>query len=236
MSVNRNFVCVLVLSVVFMMTTNLCALDGGYFRLQGIVVDATNGQPIPGVAIVCKRTGDGVISNKEGHFALNTLWSDSLYLSAVAYKNYTIKPPDSLFLKKEAFIKLEMQPTKYELEEVSVYGEEQVPLALRSKVFKEKPKVGDFIFRPLSSIFYYLSKSERRKRTMVNIIRQDQLLARYAHIYNRETIAEYSGLTDSRLDSCIMYCNVNIALQNGDTDEVVRWKILRVISDYYRRK
>lgn len=213
----------------------LWAFDGGLFRLHGVVVESLSGEGIPGVAIVCKRTGQGVVSNEHGEFALDVSWSDSLIFQAIAYDNLTVKPPDSLFGQSILYV-VEMKPAQHQLDAVNVTGEERGPLALRSEVFKEKPKAADFFFRPISVLYYYASKRERRKRYLTQLIEQEKLMDYYAHVYNSDVIAKYSGLESRDLDYCIIYCNSHIILEEGDTDEVVKWKTMNVISDYYKQK
>ena len=211
------------------------AFDGGLFRLRGVLLEASNSEPIPGVAIVCQRTGEGVISNEKGQFQIYISWSDSLIFSALTYENITVKPPDSLF-SADHFYVVELKASQHQLDEVVVKGEERLAIPLRSDVFKEKPRASDFFFRPISVIYYYASKREQRKRFLIRMIEQEKLMARYEHVYNREVIEKYSGLTDRELDYCIIYCNANIALKDGDTDEVVKWRIMNLISDYYKQK
>ena len=226
----------LLLFLVFvLLPIRMVAFDGGLFRLQGVVVDASNGEAIPGVAIVCKRTGDGVISNEKGEFSLEISWSDSLIFMALTYENLVLKPPESLFSNLLLY-RVELKATQHQLNEVEVTGEERIPIALRSDVFKEKPKVQDYFFRPISVIYYYASKRERRKRLLLRMIEQEELMVYYENLYNREVIAKYSGLVDRDLDYCIIYCNSNIELKHGESDEVVKWKIMNVISDYYKQK
>lgn len=214
---------------------SVVAYDGGLFRLHGVVVDISNGESIPGVAIVCKRTGEGVVSNEKGQFEIEISWSDSLIFMALTYDNKVVKPPDSLFSQYGVY-RMALKASQHQLSEVVVTGEERVPIALRSDVFKEKPKVVDYFFRPISVLYYYASKRERRKRLLLRMIEQEDLMTYYENLYNREVIARYSGLADRDLDYCIIYCNSNIELKYGESDEVVKWKIMNVISDFYKQK
>lgn len=209
--------------------------DNGTYHLHGIVVDAMNGEPIPGVAIVRKGTNYGTVSNYKGEFDLNIMWYDSLYFTALMYDNVSVKPPDSLFRDNDLVFRVPLESKSYLLNEVNIEADEQVPLELRSQVFKDKPNAIDYFFHPLS-ILYYHSKKEKRKRKLISIMEQEKIMTKFGHIYNRKTIAQISGLTDSQLDSCIIYCNANIELQISDNDNIVKWKMMRVISDFYRQE
>ena len=228
----------LFLALVFtlaLLPINVRAFDGGVFRLQGIILEVSNGEPVPGVAIVCQSTGEGVISNERGQFIIPISWSDSLIFSALTYENITVKPPDSLF--QESFVyTVRLKASQHTLNELQVEGEDRLAIPLRSDVFKERPKASDFFFRPISVIYYYASKREQRKRFLIRMIEQEKLMEEYAHVYNREVIEDYSGLTDRELDYCVIYCNANIELKHGDTDEVVKWRIMNLISEFYKQK
>ena len=221
--------------LLFLFPMRMMAFEGGLYHIHGIVVDATNGEPVPGVAIVCQYNNNGVVSNENGLFSLNISWSDSLVIMALTYENRVVKPPDSLFIKPGNYV-LSLTPSQHLLGEIEVTGEERIPIALRSDVFKEKPKTMDFIFRPISVIYYYVSLRERNKRLLLRMIEQEELMAYYEHLYNSGVIAQYSGLSGRDLDYCIIYCNANIELKHGDTDDIVKWKIISVISDYYKKK
>lgn len=215
--------------------SQIWAFEGGLFNFHGVVLDASNGETIPGVVVYCKRTGDGVVTNVKGEFSIDISWSDSLTFQALTYDNLVVKPPDSLFTSPSLYT-VELKATQHTLNEVEVQGEERVPIALRSDVFKEKPKAMDFLFRPISVFYYYASRRERMKRNLLRIIELEELMAYYEHLYNREAIAKYSGLADRDLDYCIIYCNSHIELKHGESDDVVKWKIMKVISDYYTQK
>ncbi len=236
MSVNDKITCCCFFFALFLVPVNAQIFQDGLLLVRGVVVDADSGDPIPGVAIVRRQTGDGVVSNSEGKFELKVSWSDSLYFSAVMYKNITLRPPDSLFRKEGQVMTVKLKSNTFELNAVNVQADESVPLAMQSDVFKEKPRVGDYFFRPLSVIFYYASKRERRKRKLVAIVQQERMMEKFEEIYNREKIAEYSGLVDSQLDSCVVFCNQNINLTEKDTEDVVKWKMMQVISAYYKQR
>lgn len=218
-----------------MLPLSTYAFDGGLFKLHGVVVEATTGEPIPGVAVVCQRTKEGVISNVQGQFVISISWSDSLIFSALTYDNITVKPAEAFFREGLVF-KVKLAPTQHLLDEFSVQGEERVAIPLRSDVFKEKPKVTDYFFRPISVLYYYASKREKRKRYLIRMIEQEKLLANYEHVYNRESIAKCSGLEDRELDYCMIYCNANLELHSGDSEEVVKWRMMTLISEYYKLK
>ncbi len=218
-----------------LLSAHMAAFDGGLFHLNGFVIDANTGEPIPGVAVVCKRTGKGVVSDEAGAFSLDVSWSDSLNFLTISYENVMLKPPDSIFQKGSTYL-VSLTPIRYELEGIEVKPENGIPLPLRSDVFKENPGAADYIFRPLSSLYYHANKRERRKRDLILIKERDELMFNYEHIYNRETIAQYSGLSGEELDACVIFCNANIVLQKGDPDEIVEWKILNMVSAFFKQK
>ena len=76
---------VLVLSLLMML--------GGVARAQvmqvsGKVTDASNGEPVPGAAILVKGNTNGVISDADGAFTINVAPDATLICSLSAMQNY----------------------------------------------------------------------------------------------------------------------------------------------------
>ena len=85
--------------------------------VSGIVTDADNGQPLPGVNILEKGTSNGVISDINGAYSI-TLSSENAILefSYIGYETEEVK------LKGRTTINVVLTPSMEELEEVVVVG------------------------------------------------------------------------------------------------------------------
>jgi len=208
---------------------------GNLKTLSGILIEDSSGKPLSYATVMISSTGEGVITNELGRFKMKVLPEDSLVIRLMNYKTRTIAVPDSLLDSSELMV-ISMLPLSYELDQFNVEAEKKTPLALRSEVFKEKPKVYEFFVSPLSYIYYFTNRRERRKRQLLRMIEQEQLMEAFAQVYNREVIANYSLLEGRDLDFCVMYCNAHIDLSPGDTEEDVKQKLLLTLSAYFRQE
>jgi ferric enterobactin receptor len=103
------------------------------FTLSGIIKDRTNGEPLPFVNVIVKRTSKGSTSNVDGYFALLNVPSDTatLEISYIGYNTATIylspKTPLSNFV-------IELEPQSQQLDEVVVKAERQELMRAGEKV------------------------------------------------------------------------------------------------------
>ena len=203
--------------------------------INGLLTDEVSGKYISFASVIVSKTGEGVLSNELGRFRMKVLPEDSLLIQVLNYESLKISIPDSLLDKGELYV-IKLKPVSYEIKEVEVSGKKKTPTELKSDVFQEEPKFYVFFYRPISYIYYYTNRKERRKRELIKIKEQEELTSSFAHVYNRETIAEYSNLEGNDLDMCVMYCNTNIDLDYKDSDDDVRRKILINVSNYFNTK
>ena len=85
--------------------------------ISGIVTDADNGQPLPGVSILEKGTSNGVVSDINGAYSI-TLSSES----AILQFNYVGYETEEVKLKGRTTINVVLTPSMEALEEVVVVG------------------------------------------------------------------------------------------------------------------
>ncbi len=221
--------------IIFFISTIIClevSAIGNLKTLSGILVDDNTGKPISYATVMINSTGEGVMTNELGRFKLRVLPEDNLTIQVINYQKAEIAVPDSLLNQGKLFI-VKLKPESYELNEFNVEGEKETPMALRSDVFKEKPHFTRFFVSPVSYIYYFTSRRERRKRQLLRIMENEELMASFEHIYNRDTIGKYAMLEGHDLDMCLIYCNAHIELARGDSDDEVKRKILVTLSDYF---
>ncbi len=200
--------------------------------INGLLVDEVSNKQISFASVIVSKTGEGVLTNELGRFRLKVLPEDSLTIQVINYEQVKLSIPDSLLDQGQLFV-IKLKPVQYEIDEVNITSDKKVPTELKSDVFQEKPKFYVAFFRPISYVYYHTNKKERKKRQLIDIKAQEELINTFAHVYNRETIAEYSMLEDLELDKCIMFCNSNINLSYQDSDDDVRRKLITIISDYF---
>jgi iron complex outermembrane receptor protein len=59
-------------------------------QVSGTVVDAENGQPLPGASVVVKGTSSGVTTDFDGNFSVNTAKSATLVISFIGYNSQEV--------------------------------------------------------------------------------------------------------------------------------------------------
>lgn len=105
--------------IVFTITLALISLlSFSQYTLRGKVVDSKTGAPLPFVNIVYNEYGQGVTSELDGTFRLNTTEPvQNLKLSYVGYNTLSIDIKQADYAKP---INIGMQPLSYQIEEVTV--------------------------------------------------------------------------------------------------------------------
>ena len=186
-------------------------------RLNGKVINADDGEPIPYAHIVNLRRQGGTITNLRGEFTLEILNIDSLAISAVGFVRTSLRLPRN-YREGEALI-IELKPVRYALGEVKVTNEKvnmhgipqgkqpDIPIELRGSAFNRRPPLLAAIFNPLSFMQYHLSGSEREKRAVREAIITEQQWERLSQWYNKETVMELTGLDNEEADRFMIYFN-----------------------------
>ena len=96
----------------------LCLLGAQRKDISGRTIDASDGNPIPGVNIIIKGTTEGTASDLEGKFTFSTTQDYPITLEAthIAY-DLTI-----VVVAKDTLIHIELKPTVIESQEIDVMG------------------------------------------------------------------------------------------------------------------
>lgn len=101
------------LLLLLMLPLNLLAQS----KLQGVVIDKANGQPLPGVNVTVKGTTNGISTNFDGQFSLSNLKNgDSVLFTFLGFKEKTI----TFTGQNNISVQLEEESSK--LDEVVVVG------------------------------------------------------------------------------------------------------------------
>lgn len=214
--------------------TVLCLISAYIINAQsisGIVIDPDSKKPVPYATISVLNTKKGVTSDFNGKFQIEARINDTLFISCIGYhKIYeVVRSYDSM--------KILLPTHSYFLSEVKVLSEDEIPLMYKSVVFPgEEPGLAGAIVSPLSYWYYKLSKTEKSKRKVRNLMDYEKRMAKVMKIYNKELVKEYTGLNGLALDSCYIFCNYNIDLVENDTEFTIKYKLLKVLTDYNKSK
>ena len=96
----------------------LCLLGAQRKDISGRTIDASDGNPIPGVNIIIKGTTEGTASDLEGKFTFSTTQDYPITLEAthIAYDLNIV------VVAKDTLIHIELKPTVIETQEIYVMG------------------------------------------------------------------------------------------------------------------
>lgn len=84
-------------------------------QVSGTVVDAENGQPLPGASVVVKGTSSGVTTDFDGNFSVNTAKSATLVISFIGYNSQEVSVAGGVDVGT-----ISLAPTAQQLEGVMV--------------------------------------------------------------------------------------------------------------------
>lgn len=100
-----------------LLTFTLLSVKGQSIEVKGVVVGASDGEPLPGVNVVVKgNSATGTITDLNGEFSLSLLPNVQLHVSYVGYK------PQDISLRGETFLRIALQEDTEALDEVVVIG------------------------------------------------------------------------------------------------------------------
>ena len=85
-------------------------------EVNGIVVDASTGEALPGASINIKSTYTGVITDLDGKFKIKTSVGDILSVSFIGYQTLEVG------ISNQEFLEIQLSPNLTELDEVVVVG------------------------------------------------------------------------------------------------------------------
>lgn len=197
-------------------------------EIKGVVIDSETSKPIPLVNIFVLRTKQGTSSDENGQFTINININDTIIFRSVTYHslNIVIEDTDSLVVI--------LHPQTHYLNEVNVVAD-SIPLRYKSVVFPngDPPIIAAFV-SPASYFYYKLNKKEKARRKYRNLMEYERKMAKVMKIYNKDLIKEFTGYEGQALEDCYIYCNANIELEELDTEFSIKYKLLQVLTNYYK--
>jgi hypothetical protein len=216
-------------------------------NINGVIISADNGEPIPYAHIINPRVHGGTTSNTDGFFSINMLTEDTLIIRSIGFVDYlfTVKeyPPLKIY-------EIKMNPVRYLLNEVTVSEESQlrkqlglpdanpldIPIELRGNAFNKKPPLIAAFFTPISYLNYYLSNEEKSKRQTLQAIKNGKEWDQFSIYHNLETLMRLTGLEGDEADKFMMYCNMNNRLPYFASQMEIEFQIMDIYFKYKKEK
>jgi len=211
----------LLLSILSFLSIGLVAQitpSNDYVTVVGKLLSARDTSVIGQAHIVCLETNKGTVSDFEGDFKLTVKRDDNIIVSAIGYKWDTLKTSNLASVNHLTFF---LKPKIYQLGEVQVYPFSNNPLEFKQhflalniennqfdsaiklpnnrKVGKiTAPTVGFGLAftSPITWLYNMFSKEANAKREYIRLLKEDEYRAKLAIKYNKEIIAQLTGLVD----------------------------------------
>lgn len=217
--------------------------------VKGLVTDAENGNPIPFAQLASYEKMAIYSTDSLGRFNLMLEQTDSLRVLALGYSPITLQitqiRPDSL----RAFtVSLARMPIM--LKQVDVYKQSAnehlqkfmpdgivlgyqnpTPVELRDDIGGKPPLIAAVI-SPASFAHYHLSKREKQKRKLRQILVDEK----HASALSLELVAEITGLQEQELNDFFVYCNAHIKLTGKESNGYIRVKVIEALETYKAEK
>ena len=214
-------------------------------RLSGQIVDEEEGNTVPYVTIANISKQVMTVSDEEGEFSITFDRNDTIEFSALGFNKYTLNLKDSL-ASDEFYIKILLSQKTYELKPVSIYAyKDEVSFKkaiLEMEVPEEKehepiripgayygPKRPPSPTGPISFITQKFGKQARFEKKLQQIRDEYEYSKVVNQKFNRELVAEATGLTDEILDKFILFCK----LEDDFVVQANEYEILVAINECY---
>jgi hypothetical protein len=106
------------------------------------------------------------------------------------------------------------------------------PVPAMYKPKREKFGVLGAIFAPTDFLFSKLSKSEKSKKRIAKMIRNERKNDKISHLYNAEVVKDITGLQGEELVAFLEYCGNKIKVSENSTEYDVRKQIFDIYKKY----
>jgi len=145
--------------------------------ISGIIVDSASLAALPNAYVKVKSTGAGTVAGSGGMFKIEAPVFDTLLFSSIGYGTY-IYP----VLLSEEDVLIRLQESVIVLPEVTAVG-----TRLQATKYEERRAVktpNENLFEGLGSPFTYFSKTEKEKRKVIKIRRENTRVRTYVEVVN----------------------------------------------------
>jgi hypothetical protein len=229
-------------------------------NLEGYIIDEKTLGQIPLVHIYNERTHKTGVSDTIGNFRLKVKNGDTLVFSAIGYFLKTIYITDSLL--REETVLIELSPRIYKISEATVYALgtyeqfKQKVLALKlpeTKTDKLRKYLRDLSKKTGKEVKYQqemdkltqggvlfsvpiLSPEEKEMIKLKKILEKEKVQKIINEKFNREIVADLTGLKEEDLTEFIVFCNFSekFLLETNQYDILV--KVLEKLELYKKLK
>ena len=218
-----------VLLCIVVNTSGLIASNDSSFVFYCSLADEITGEPIGFAHVYNESRRFGLIADSSGEFVTNVHIGDTLAFIALGYygKVYIVSPNDSIgktiYLApryyeikqvdvsiprtypefKKALLRVDLEEQKV-LHDLPEYNPYKTPEMLDTNIINS---TGFKIMHPISAIYLKHSKEEKSKRKVWHLQQQELHQGEVDKKYNREIVANTTGLQGDELTNFMGYCS-----------------------------
>jgi hypothetical protein len=197
-----------------------------WVNVEGEILEAESGNPVPYVHISNLTTGLGTVSNTEGRFWVRIESTDTLLFSAIGYESYAFMlEPDQP--SRRLRVTIEMNTSTQVLKPVKIFAyrsEEHLKQALiEMEVPESEPEVGMQIPGIRSApganpsvtlsgpISFFYNKFSRKVKAQKKLQKDIQYRDLLKSKYNEQVVMELTGLPEDKVEEFMNFCKIDEA-------------------------
>ncbi|HEY4787094.1 MAG TPA: hypothetical protein VIH57_13645 [Bacteroidales bacterium] len=236
----------------------LCQYDDKPFHvIRARLINSRTGGPVVFASIINKNLRYGVLSDSLGVFSLSARIGDTLYIKSISFYPAKIAVADSLIWQLR-IPEIPLEEQAYEMGGIDIYGwgsyQEFKYKFLHTETPEDKTKlvtenlrkaIGKLPVHPLqeqaaiplgspvTALYMLFSKEGKSLRRLQAAKERDKVFLFTYQKFNRDIVAEITGLSGNLLDKFMLYCKPDdqFLIQANDYDIH-----LRVLEDYEKFK
>lgn len=202
--------------------------------IKGIVTEPDSLTPMPFVYVINASTGQGQMSDGNGHFSVTAGDKDSIIFSFVGYVRLKI-PAAKLMTAIYKECKVVMIETQYKLNQVVVSDFKIKPYErdyMKRVIDHSKTTVVNALESPITAAYMQFSKKGREQRKLARIFEEIFIREEVAKKFNAETLRKLTGdetIDFERFRKYCYYLSDDFILSHDGYDLYAR------VMDCYRR-
>lgn len=176
--------------------------------IKGIVTEPDSVTPMPFVYVINATTGQGQMSDGNGHFSVTAGDKDSIIFSFVGYVRLRI-PATRLMTAIYKECKVVMVETQYKLNQVVVSDFKIKPYErdyMKRVIDHSKTNVVNAMESPITALYMQFSQKGREQRKLARIFEEIFIREEVAKKFNAETLRKLTGDETIDFEKFRKYC------------------------------
>ncbi len=196
------------LHIFFLLFCSLAFHSYGQTLIKGVVTEPDSLTPMPFVYVINAATGQGQMSDGNGHFSVVAGDKDSIIFSFVGYVRLKV-PAVKLMTAIYKECKVVMIETQYKLNQVVVSDFKIKPYErdyMKRVINNSKTTVVNAMESPITALYMQFSQKGREQRKLARIFEEIFIREEVAKKFNAETLRKLTGDETIDFEKFRKYC------------------------------